>query len=276
MLDAVARLLPLILVWWAALPLFTAACGDGERQLVLGAASSLNDSRLLDELAAGFERESGYEVKPVAGGSGQLLEMARRGELDAAITHSPADEEKLVAEGVVLRRTPVFQNFFVLAGPREDPAGVRGAGSVAEAFRRIAAGGYAFISRGDGSGTHKRELEIWAEAGIDPAGESWYRESATGQGQNLLIADEAGAYTLTDSSTLRVMQGRLRIEKLLVDRGRPNVYSVLVLNGQRFGRVNQGAAEEFLAYLTGPGREIVAEYGRAEYGAPLFEVVAEE
>lgn len=255
-----------------ALLALSACTGRGD--LILGATTSLQDTGLLDELVHAFEEESGYKVAgitPIVAGSGQVLELARRGEVDVVLTHSPAAEEKLLAEGHGIDRRPVMENRFLLVGPPRDPAGVRGAASMAEGLARIARAGETFVSRGDGSGTHMRELALWQEAGIDPKGEPWYQESAAGQGQNLLFASDKGAYTLVDSATFRVFQRRIDLVAYVTDEGRPNVYSVMLVNPEKHPNVNAEAARAFADFVTSPrGRRVIEEFGREEYGESLF------
>lgn len=247
------------------------SCGSQD-ELLLGATTSVQDTGLLDELVASFEEESGYRVKPIVQGSGQI--MALRGELDVIMTHSPADEERFIADGYATERTPVMRNFFLVAGPRDDPAGVAGAASLAGAFQRIAESRAAFVSRGDGSGTHKRELAVWADVGVDPAGEGWYRESAAGQGQSAFVANDGDAYTLIDSATFATLKERLQIVELFRDVRDPNVYSVIRLNAERLDRVNEGAADAWIAFMTSErARQLIAEFGRDEFGESLFEPV---
>ena len=261
-LGAAALLLPLL-----------AAC-TGRSDLLLGATTSLQDTGLLDELVAAFETESGYRVAaitPIVAGSGQVLELARRGEVDVVLTHSPAAEKQFIAEGQGIDRRPVMENEFLVVGPRDDSAGISDALTPAQAFARIAQGGHTFISRGDGSGTHMRELTIWQEAGIDPHGRPWYQESATAQGQNLLIASDKAAYTLVDSATFRVFQDRVQLADLFVDEEAPNVYSVIRVNPEKHPGVNADAAQAFADFLTSPeGQRLIADFGVEEYGESLF------
>jgi tungstate transport system substrate-binding protein len=135
----------------------------------------------------------------------------------------------------------------------------------------IAAGEYGFISRGDDSGTHRREQMLWESAGIDPAGKSWYTESATGQGQNLLVANDNDAYTLVDSSVFIAFLARLEIVELFRDEAKPNVYSVIRLSPEKLDKVNAAGGDAWLEFMTGEGRDVIAEFGREEYGDPLFE-----
>ena len=267
MLAVVCRLVPVSLVAMGLL----AACGSGD-ELLLGATTSVHDSGLLDELVVAFEEDSDLDVKPIALGSGQLMTLARRGELDVIMAHSPADEEALIVAGFALERTPVMRNHFLVAGPASDPAGIAGARTLADAFTRIADSEAAFVSRGDESGTHRRELAVWAEAGVDPLGESWYRVSATGQGQSLLVANEGAAYTLVDSATLVSFAERLQIIEIYRDTAEPNVYSVLRLDADRLSHVNEGAADAWIEFMVSDRAQgVILEFGRDEYGVGLFE-----
>jgi tungstate transport system substrate-binding protein len=256
----------LLVVAWAA-----ASCGNGDGELLLGVTTSVQDSGLLDVLVERFEDRYNYDIKPVVGGSGQILEQGRRGELDVIMTHSPGDEAAFIAGGYGVDRTPVMQNSFLIAGPRHDPAVVGTASTMAEAFARIASGKHRFVSRGDGSGTHRREQEIWNAAGIDPSGEAWYTGSATGQGQNLLVANDQDAYTVVDSSTFVAFQDRLEIGELLRDDRDPNVYSVIRLNQDKLDKVNVDGGDAWLEFMTGEGQAVIAEFGREKFGRPLFE-----
>ncbi|HEY5624897.1 MAG TPA: substrate-binding domain-containing protein, partial [Dehalococcoidia bacterium] len=210
--------------------------------------------------------------KPIALGSGQLLTLARRGELDVIMAHSPEDEASLIADGFALERTPVMSNDFLVVGPASDPADIAGARTLADAFARIAASGSAFISRGDESGTHKRELATWAEAGIDPDGESWYRVSAAGQGQSLQVANDGAAYTLVDSATFVAFAERLQVVEIYRDTAEPNVYSVLRLDADRLSHVRAEAADAWIEFMVSDRAQgVILEFGREEYGVSLFE-----
>jgi tungstate transport system substrate-binding protein len=253
-----------------ALALLAASCGGGGK-LIVGATTSLQDTGLLDELIAAYEDESGADVTPVVAGSGQVLALASRGEVDVIITHSPEDERTLVGDGDGIDRRPVMHNFFLLVGPPDDPAKVQSAETAADAFRLIASEGIAFISRGDNSGTNVRELALWKEAGIDPSGESWYQESGSGQGQNLLVASDKAAYTLVDSGTFSVFRGRVELYPFITDSAR-NQYSVTRVNPRRHGEVNETGALVFEDWLTSPAAQrIIAGFGVDKYGQPLFE-----
>ena len=246
------------------------SCGGDD--LVIGVSTSLRDTGLLDELVDEFKRQRpdpAATVKPVATGSGQLIELARRGEIDILITHFPEAEAKLIADGDGIDRRRLMHNLFVLVGPPDDPAGVRAAASLSAAFRLIAGAEATFVSRGDNSGTHLRELALWRQAGIDPVGESWYQESGAGQGQSLLVASDKGAYTLVDSGTFVAFRERLELEPYVSDE-EPNQYSIIRVNPDKH-EVNEAAALAFAEFLTSPAAQrIIAEFGRERYNQPLF------
>lgn len=251
--------------------LATASCGAGDG-LIVGVATSVRDTGLIDELVREFEEQNpdAGGVKPVGAGSGQLVELARRGEVDLIISHWPQGEAQLIAEDNGTDRRPIMHNSFVLVGPQDDPAGIAAAASLPEAFRLIANEWALFVSRGDGSGTHARELAIWEESGVDPSGESWYQESGAGQGGSLLVASDKGAYTLVDSGTWKVLEERAELTLYIVDREVPNLYSVLRVNPERHN-VNEEAALAFADFLSSPaGQAVIREFGREEYGESLF------
>ncbi len=251
--------------------LLIASCGSAS-DLIVGATTSVHDTGLLDVLTEAFREESGYDVSavtPIIAGSGQILELARRGEVDAVITHSPQAEAGLIADGDGIDRREIMQNLFVLVGPPDDPAGVRSVGTVSAALNRIAAAESTFVSRGDNSGTHLRELALWRQAGIDPVGQSWYQESGGGQGQSLLVTSDKAAYMLVDSGTFAVFEERLELEAYAFDE-QPNQYSVIRVNPDKHD-VNETAALAFAEFLTSAAAQrIIADFGREEYGQPLF------
>lgn len=259
---------PLVVVLLAAF-----SCGGGsDNELLLGATTSVQDSGLLDELVRAFEEVSDYDVKPIVGGSGQTLETARRGEFDVIMTHSPADEDKVIADGEGLDKRIVMRNSFLIAGHANDPAGVKDAGTMGEAFERIAAHEQGFISRGDNSGTHRREVSIWEAIGVQPEGTSWYEESTAGQGQSLLVADDKGAYTLVDSSTFTAFRERVELRELLRDNNAPNVYSVIRISSEKHPNVNDVGAIAFTEFVVSQaGQCVIAQFGVEDYGEPLFE-----
>jgi tungstate transport system substrate-binding protein len=242
--------------------------------LILATTTSTRDAGLLDSLLPLFERESGYRVKVVAVGSGQALEMGRRGDADVVLSHAPESERALVDSGYFVRRRLVMHNDFIIVGPASDPAGLRGTSDAVAAFQRLAQRRATFVSRGDRSGTHQREQMLWRKAAVTPpASGSWYVESGQGMGATLQLADEKHAYTLSDRATYLAWRDQLQLA-LLVE-GDPllyNVYHVLELNPTNAPRINVAGGEAFADFLVAPATQTrIAEFGRARFGRSLFE-----
>jgi ABC-type tungstate transport system, permease component len=241
---------------------------SAERSLILATTTSTQDSGLLDELLPAFTADTGWQVKTVAVGSGQAIELGRRGEADVLLVHSPAAEEKLVAEGSAGPRRLVMHNDFVLLGPAADPAGVRGV-PVSEAMRRIARSGAVFVSRGDDSGTHAREKQLWTADGITPGGPG-YQQTGQGMGATLRVAAEKGGYTLSDRATYLSQPDGLT----LLTEGDPgllNVYHVIEMTTRAGDRVQPDGAAAFAGWITGaPAQQRIGAFGRATYGQALF------
>jgi tungstate transport system substrate-binding protein len=262
-----------------ALALALAGCGGADRSsggatvrgtLILATTTSTQDSGLLDVLVPAFERASGYRVKTIAVGSGQAIELGRRGEADVVLAHSPDAERKLMSTGVAGRRLLVMHNDFVVVGPPSNPARIGGSSATA-AFARIAASHAPFVSRGDDSGTNAFELKLWKAAGIHPAG-SWYQASGQGMAATLRIADEKRGYTLADRGTYLATanSGGLRV---LVEGGRPlrNVYHVIDMTRRAGPRVNVAGARDFAAWIvSAPVQRTIGAFGRRRYGRSLF------
>jgi tungstate transport system substrate-binding protein len=252
----------------AASPGPTKASGE----VILATTTSFQDSGLLDVLTEIFEEETGYDLTAVAVGSGAAIEQASRGDADVVFAHSPAAEKRMVDEGNGTERTLVMHNDFIIVGPSDDPAGVRDSSSIDDAMAALAAGEARFISRGDESGTHTFELDLWKGASIDPSGEGWYEESGQGMGATLQIANQKRAYTLSDRATFLSQRENLDIE-LLLD-GPPellNYYHVIVVNPDEHPDVNVEGARAFAAFLVRPDiQQVIAEFGLEEFGEPLF------
>ncbi|MDH7577094.1 MAG: extracellular solute-binding protein [Bacillota bacterium] len=241
------------------------------KDVILATTTSTVDTGLLEVLIPKFEEKTGYKVKPIGVGSGQAIEMGKKGEADVLLTHAPKSEKELVDAGTVTNYKLVMHNDFVIVGPAEDPAGIKGEKSAAEAFKKIAQKGAAFVSRGDDSGTHKKELDIWKNAGIEPGG-SWYQESGTGMGQTLLVASEKKGYTLADRGTYLAQQKNIELEVLVEgDKVLLNIYHVMQVNPQKFTKVNGDGAKAFVDFMVSPETQrIIADFGKDEYGQALF------
>lgn len=249
------------------------ACGgpDADRERVLlVTTTSVEASGLLDELLEAYHAsQQRYRLAPTAVGSGAALEMGRRGDADLLLTHDPAGEARFVAQGHAAGHGPIMMNRFLLAGPPDDPAGVAGVTDPAAALRRVAGAGGPFVSRGDDSGTHARELALWREAGLSPreSRPGWYVEAGTGMGETLQMSSQLGAYTLTDRGTFLHLRTALRLEPLLEGApGLENRYSWILPRDP----TNPEGARDLLAWLRGPGQAVIAEYGAATFGEPLF------
>ncbi len=239
--------------------------------LVLATTTSTRDTGLLEVLLPRFKEESGIEVKAIAVGSGQALELARRGDADVLLTHSPAAEEKFMADGYGEERRPLMYNDFVIVGPASDPAKVTGASSAKEAFQRIAQSKSPLVSRGDESGTHAKEKQLWESVPITPEGD-WYIQAGSGMAEVLRMADQKKAYTLSDRATYLSQQASLDLK--VVYEGDPslkNHYSVIVVSPQKNPRVRRDAARKFAEFLLSPeGQKVITEYGVGKFGQPLF------
>ncbi|MBI2873491.1 MAG: substrate-binding domain-containing protein [Firmicutes bacterium] len=239
--------------------------------VILATTTSTQDSGLLDVLVPLFQKKTGYRVKTIAVGTGQALKMGERGEADVLLVHAPDAEKELVAAGAAVGRRLVMHNDFVLAGPAEDPADVKGVRTAVEALRKIAASEAVFVSRGDESGTHKMELSLWKAAGITPRGR-WYLQSGTGMGQTLGIASDKGGYTLTDRATYLATRKNHRLSVVLEgDPSLLNIYHVILVNPARFGKVNARGAASFADFLlSSEAQGIIGMFGVDLYNEPLF------
>ena len=245
------------------------------KTVILSTTTSTQDSGLLDVLVPLFERTTGYTVKTISVGTGQALALAARGEADVTMAHAPELEKKYVAKGKMLNRRLVMYNDFVIIGPEDDPARIKGEKSAVVAFKKIAAAGARFASRGDKSGTHTLELNLWKQAGITPTG-PWYIESGQGMGATLGLADDRKAYTLTDRATLLAFSKRVAL-KALVEGDRPllNIYSIMEVNPANGPRVNAQGGKTFADFMLTPETQaVIKTFGVDRYGQPLFVPIA--
>ncbi|HEY5471610.1 MAG TPA: extracellular solute-binding protein [Candidatus Limnocylindrales bacterium] len=270
----------LLLLMATALAVLAGACGTGSSepsvqrdQLMVATTTSLNDSGLLDDVVLpAFEKQHpGVTVKVVAVGSGEAIAMGAKGEADVLLVHSPDDEAQFMADGHGTLRLPFAFNYFVIAGPKNDPAKVAAVSSAAAGFAAIAQARSTFVSRGDESGTNKKELKIWAAAGVTPSG-AWYISSGQGMGETLRIASEKQGYTLTDLGTLLAQQDSLDLVPLFTaSADLKNVYDVIAVNQNEFPAVNSAAAEQLAQLLvSAEGQKAIGEYGKSRYGKALF------
>ena len=253
-----------------AAPAVTPAVAPGK--LLLATTTSTQDSGLLDYLLPEFEQTFNLEVDVVAVGTGQAIKLGEDGNADVLLVHARAREDEFMANGHGLRREEVMYNDFVIVGPAEDPAGIRGMRDAWQAFAKIAETEADFVSRGDESGTHTKELAIWKKAGIEPGG-AWYISAGQGMGEVLTLADEQQVYTLSDRATYlsRFKQG-LKLEILV--EGDPilfNPYGVISVNPNKGEHIQQAAADQFIDWIISVAvQEKIAEYGKEEFGQSLF------
>jgi tungstate transport system substrate-binding protein len=259
---------------------FGTAVAEPPRSLILATTTSVRDSGLLDALLPRFTAQTGIEVRVVAVGSGAALRMGREGNADLLLTHAPEAEAALVAEGIVRRRTPFMENYFVIAGPRADPAGIEAAASPEEALQRLARAKAPWVSRADDSGTHKREVSLFRSAGLDPdRGWEGVIRTGSGMGLSLQVAGEKRAYLLSDLGTFLAFEDRIGLVVLSkpADSLR-NVYSILQLDGARFGgALWSEEAEALERYLIEPSVQAeIGAFGRDRFGRALFTPIAAE
>lgn len=256
-----------------ALVVLAGGCGDdGEpaRRLILATTTSTQDSGLLEELLPAFTRDTGWEVTTLAVGSGQAIELGRRGEADVLLVHSPPAEEAFVAEGTAGRRLLVMHNDFLFVGPEDDPAGLDALDPPA-GLRSVAEKQAAFVSRGDQSGTHTKELALWAKAGVTPEG-SWYSSTGQGMGATLQVAAEKNAYTLTDRATFLSVRDALDLVELGTGGADLlNVYHVIELTDRAGDRVRADGATAFVDWIVGAAaQQLIGDFGKQRFGEGLF------
>ena len=257
-------------VRWPLAAIVLVASGVAHAQsIVMSSTTSTEQSGLFGHLMPEFKKASGIDVKVVALGTGQALDMARRGDADVVFVHDQAAEEKFVADGFGLKRYPVMYNDFVLIGPKGDPVATKGSDIVA-ALKKISAGNAAFISRGDKSGTHAAELRFWNQAGLADKKGSGYKECGCGMGPALNMAAATGAYVLADRGTWLNFKNRADLAILVEgDKQLFNQYGVMVVNPAKHPPVKQAEAQKFVDWVVSPaGQNVIASYKIG--GEPLF------
>lgn len=249
-------------------PLIACKGGNGPPRLVLGTTHTLEDSGVMDALIRAYnEDNASARLSVVVAGTGEVLAMAGRGDVDVVLVHSPVDEVAFLERGRVVSRQPVMHNDFVILGPASDPAGIGGLDNAAAAFRRIADTAHAFVSRGDDSGTHRKEMELWALVGTTPDWEG-YIEAGAGMADALRLASERGGYVLSDRATFAVLRESLQLVLLHEgDAWLHNQYSVLVVTDAR----NPAGARDLAAWLrSGPAQRLIRDYRSEGTGPALF------
>lgn len=240
--------------------------------LILATTTSTQDTGLLDVLVPEFEKQTGYVVKTVSVGTGAALAMGEKGEADVLLVHSPAAELELVEKGFATNRMLVMHNDFLLIGPADDPAGIKGMTSSAEALKKIKDTNSMFVSRGDKSGTHNMELSLWKAAGITPAVGPNYQEAGQGMGATITIANQKNGYTLTDRGTyLAQMKNIALVPMVEGEKALLNIYHVMTVNQEKWPKVNFEGAKAFADFMVAPAtQDIIKTFGVDKYGQPLF------
>lgn len=266
------RLLRILLSIIAMAYLAVVPADAKQKSIIFATTTSTQDTGLLDELIPVFEKKSGYRVKTIAVGSGQALAMGERGEADLLLAHSKDAEEKFVKQGFGVNRRIVMHNDFVVLGPREDPAKIKGLKTAVEAFKKIAASRSLFVSRGDRSGTHVMEQKLWKNAGLDPERQRWYQQTGLGMGQTLAVVVEKKGYTLCDRATY--LSRKKKIDLILLvegDRALLNIYHVIEVNAKKFPKVNAEGGKAFADFWVAPETQrMIKDFGIRKYGAVLF------
>jgi len=259
-----------IIALWTV-PFGTVAFSE-EKNIILATTTSTQDSGLLDVLIPMFEKKTGFFVKTIAVGSGQAMTMGMKGEADVLLVHSPAAEKKFMEEGFGVSRNLVMHNDFVVLGPNEDPAKLKGIKSTTEAFKKIAGGQALFLSRGDNSGTHAKEKDVWKAANQKYEGEKWYQSTGLGMGQTLSVAAEKKGYTLADRGTYLAVKKNLSLDTLVEGDGiLLNVYHVIDVNPGKWPKVNKAGAKAFADFMVAKEtQDVIKTFGVDKYGAPLF------
>jgi tungstate transport system substrate-binding protein len=266
----------------ASLLLILSACGNSDpakktessaasTEMILATTTSTQDSGLLDVLIPIFEKEYNIKVKTIAVGTGQALEMGTKGEADALLVHAPAAEKAVVDSGDAINYKRVMYNDFILVGPKENPAGVSGH-DIKAAFKKLSDSKAVFVSRGDDSGTHKKELGIWEADGIEPSGK-WYVSTGQGMGQTLQVAAEKKGYVLTDRATWLAQEKNLDTLQIVIEGGEDlmNIYHVMQVNPEKHDKINSKDAEKFVEFMVDTKTQnIIEEFGKKEYGQSLF------
>jgi tungstate transport system substrate-binding protein len=244
-----------------------------ERSLMLATTTSVDATGLLDVLADEFKKDSGITLKWIAVGTGAALKQARDGNADVVIVHARKLEDEFLRDGFGVNRRVIARNSFMIVGPADDPARVSGASSAAEALARIRSSGSPFVSRGDGSGTHARELDLWALAGGKP--DAAYLETGQGMAETLRVAAERRGYTLTDTATYYGLPGLSDLKPVYEKTPElENIYAVIAVDPARIPTARYGEAMAFIAFLTSPrGQNLIGEF-RGRGGRPLFEPMA--
>lgn len=261
-----------ILAFFATMLMIGTPAHAQQKNIILATTTSTQDSGLLDVLIPMFEKKTGYFVKTIAVGSGQAMAMGQKGEADVLLVHSPAAEKKFVAEGFGVNRRLIMHNDYIIVGSPEDSAKIKGMKNTVEGFKKIAASGSLFLSRGDNSGTHSKEKSIWKETGLNPEKEKWYQQTGLGMGQTLNVSSEKKGYTLADRGTYLALKKNLHLDILVEgDAILLNIYHVIEVNPAKFPKVNVAGGKAFADFMVSrETQDIVKTFGVEKFGSPLF------
>ncbi|WHH58806.1 substrate-binding domain-containing protein [Petroclostridium sp. X23] len=248
-----------------------------KKALTLATTTSVNDTGLLDYLRPEFEKDTGITLKVISQGTGQAIKTGEDGNADVLLIHSKSAEEKFVADGFGLERIELMYNYFVIVGPKDDPAGILNSSgekyTAAQTFEKISQTKSNFVSRGDDSGTHKKELSIWKNTKIEPA-DNWYISAGKGMGAVLSMASEKKAYTLTDKATYLSMKDKLDLQ-IVVDASDDlfNQYTIIQVNPDKHEGINKEGADAFTKWMTSEKvLKMIDDFGKDKYGDSLFKV----
>jgi len=268
------RLITLVIVFLTWCSTHDVRAGDPPRVLRLATTTSTYETGLLDHILPPFEKRQNAKVHVISVGTGKAMAIARAGDVDIILVHAREVEDQFVRDGHGIDRRDVMSNDFIIVGPTADPAGIGGLREAGQAFRRLAEGQHLFVSRGDDSGTHKKEGQLWADAGIEPRGK-WYIESGQGMSSTLTVADEKNGYVLADRASYIANRKRLRLRVLV--EGDPkllNPYGVIAVNPTRHPHVKAALAKALIEWLVSPEcGEMIGEFARD--GVRLFKPATE-
>ena len=271
MKKTIVKCLLLLTVLWV----IPAPAADGDKFILLSSTIGPIDSGIVGALEDQFEKETSIRVRHVGAGTGAALKMAEGGQIDIVLAHAKVLEEKFIADGFGTERIPVMYNDFVIVGPESDLAQIKGEKKAGEALKKIMNRGMKFISRGDKSGTHMAEMDLWKKAGIKPQGRWYiiYEKGAEGNGPTLKYADQQSAYTVMDRATYLSLKNQIKLVVLVEgDEAMLNYISLIPVNPARFSRINAKDTMTFVRWVTAPdkGQLIIRDFGKDRYGEPLF------
>jgi len=267
----IGKFVVLLVVLWSSLAL----AANGDKFIFLSSTIGPIDAGIVSALENQFEKDTGIRVRHVGAGTGAALDIARKGAIDLVLVHAKSLEEKFIADGFGTERIPLMYNDFVIVGPASDPAAIKGTKLATEALKKIMDSGSLFISRGDKSGTHIAEMELWGKAGIKPAG-SWYavyEKGAEGNVPTLKYTNQKDAYTVIDRATYISIKDQIKLVVLVEgDEVLMNYISLIPVNPAKFPTVNAKDTMTFVKWLTSSekGQLIIRDFGKDKYGEPLF------